>query len=128
MLVGLRKHTSDEEISCSLSVIGLIAHIDEILPCGFGRPEICHSTFSDDTHLVEELVKLLSGLVDRHNSCQTSNVSAQTQSLDEFECSRGIEATGRATCPALTQEKSTVAKSSLVPCTKHTSARQCFCD
>jgi len=64
--------------SAVVSVVGLIAHIDEILPCGFGWPEMCHSTFSDDAHLVEELVKLLSGLINVHDSCQMCDVSAQT--------------------------------------------------
>ena len=64
--------------SAVVSVVGLIAHIDEILPCDFGWPEICHSTFNDDRHPVEELVKLLSGLVNGHDSCQTCDVSAQT--------------------------------------------------
>lgn len=123
-----KKRASEEEICCSLSVMRFITHIDKILAGSFGWPKIRHSAFSDDTHLVEEVVKLLSGLVDGHDGCQTCDVRAQAQSLNKFKCCRGIESTGRTTYPELTEEQPTTVKSSLVPCANHTSARQCFCD
>lgn len=62
------ERTTNEEICRSLPVKGLIAHIDKILTGGSGRPKIDHSTFSDDTYFVEELIQLLPGLVNGHDS------------------------------------------------------------
>lgn len=63
------KRTTNKEICRSLPIVGLIAHIDEILTGGSGRPKICHFAFRDDAYLVEVIIQLLPGLVNGHDSC-----------------------------------------------------------
>jgi len=51
------QQTSDQEISCGLSMCRIISEIDEVLPSLIGTTKVGHPALEDYAHFVEVFVQ-----------------------------------------------------------------------
>jgi hypothetical protein len=72
------ERTRHEEISSGLPILRFVTHIDEILTRFLSRAKVRHPALCNDAYFVEEVVKLLPCLVNRHNGGKTSYIRADT--------------------------------------------------
>jgi hypothetical protein len=80
--------TSYQKVCRRLSVRGLVSHLDEVLPRLIRRTKVRHFALVNYTHLVEQLVQALAGLVDGHDGRHPHGVRGDTKCLDKLESSR----------------------------------------
>ena len=74
-----------------MTVGGLVPHVDEVLLRLVRRAEIDLLALVDHADLVEDLVELLAGLVDRDNGRLTADIGGNAQSLHELKSRRRTE-------------------------------------